>query len=793
MARDQFETFNEAFLEYDFSGQLAQAPRQYGDDGNYESLVKAAYVARGELSPDLVDDQGLDLDEAMHMGQARVAHWVGRLQNGELEPDRLLTQMLEEAQAGNEGLNEDPTHIEFREEFAKSLQEEIETEGLGAGELMDGDRLQELIDDKRQEVGVEIAERHEARYALGEVPEEPREWYMVDVDEEAVKADLVENGAISLELQGAVGVQIPNEVLERIPSDIQEDLEESRISDPDVGVSFEFTEGPELAPETIDEGDSFEVTGTVENTGEQTDTQTVKLSVADKQVESWDEELGKGETFSVDESLDAGELDLEAGAHKVEIEIGDDSVKSTLRVGDREPPDLDLTLDELSIGEHESEASASVTVDHNGWASDVQLIVKQDGEVITAEEDLADHPRDEEQLDLSVDLGEGNFDPGAAEVRIEGRDGDEGVLDSVTRDHVGLYDFEGAPLLNLGEDDVQWTWANPQKEPFNLIGQVFVDKGGPVEPGMGTGTLISPQHVITNAHVVAEDPEDNNPFIEDPWENTEGIQFRQGRNGAEGSAIDTYHAKSAQLIDDEWFSRDAWPEADMAIVTLDEPVTDWDEFDQFDWFWNAWEDDDKWETGEDRDLINEEVMLSGYGAEGVDQGAGVGEWDQLYQWSTSKSKVDEYWPGDNRGRDPEEELGNESGGFLNDGPPGNGTFGHSGSPAFMEEEGEYKLVGLYSGSIMGDPRAAFSTLHPVAHDWALTHLDEAGENLPSEFFDNSVDLDDFGPFWRAGDARSANFKGEFVAQLPEMTEEGQVDGDIIVQGAQGSDEDVFVA
>ena len=283
MAREQFDKINDAFLQYDFDGQFAQLPHQYGDDGEYESLVKAAYVARGELGADQVDNGNIDLNEAMHMGEDRVAHWVGRLANGELEPDQLLTRMLEEAQAGNDGLNEDPTHIDFRVDFAEALQNEIREQDLHEDQLVRGDLLQTLIDEKRQEVGVEVAERHGERYSLDDLPEAPREWHLVDVDDAARKTDLVDNGELRQELQSAVGIQISSEALENLSGDIQEDLEGRRIPDSHVDSSFEFREDPNHPAET-EVGNSFNVTGAMENAGEETGSRTISVSVGGEEV-----------------------------------------------------------------------------------------------------------------------------------------------------------------------------------------------------------------------------------------------------------------------------------------------------------------------------------------------------------------------------------------------------------------------------------------------------------------------------------------------------------------------------
>ncbi|MCG5530543.1 BspA family leucine-rich repeat surface protein [Halorhodospira halochloris] len=126
---------------------------------------------------------------------------------------------------------------------------------------------------------------------------------------------------------------------------------------------FEVTEGPDLEPETIEAGEAFEVTGTVTNEGEETATQTVTLSVAGEQVESWEAELGEGETFPIEESLDASDLGLEVGeTYEVEIETGDHSASAGLTVGDPDVKILTVTRDQL----RDAVEDGSYAIDHGG-------------------------------------------------------------------------------------------------------------------------------------------------------------------------------------------------------------------------------------------------------------------------------------------------------------------------------------------------------------------------------------------------------------------------------------------
>ncbi|MBK1735586.1 hypothetical protein CKO15_09875 [Halorhodospira abdelmalekii] len=230
MSRSEFELINDAFLDYDF-GVGGFIPRNLGHEGDFRKLVKVAYAARGELDFEKVEEANLDLDEAMHRGTSRVDHWLDRLQSGDVDPDQLLLQMLEEAREGNQGLNEDPTHIDFRESYAKALEEKIRDKDLSAEDLKSGDQLKELVNENRIKVGAEIAERHGEEYELDNIPEEPKEWYVVALGENVSEADLMERGNLRPELENAAALEFPDAALRGLFDDTQKLLQEKRIID----------------------------------------------------------------------------------------------------------------------------------------------------------------------------------------------------------------------------------------------------------------------------------------------------------------------------------------------------------------------------------------------------------------------------------------------------------------------------------------------------------------------------------------------------------------------------------
>ncbi len=237
------------------------------------------------------------------------------------------------------------------------------------------------------------------------------------------------------------------------------------------------------------------------------------------------------------------------------------------------------------------------------------------------------------------------FDPGAVFVTVEVQSGNETILDASKT--IGLYD---------ADQDYEFTWADTDIEPFNMIGQVVVQHAGQQGYATGTGFLISPMHVMTNAHVVSlqEDQE----YLDD----LVALEFFLGRNGQslfQEANNNQYSGTHVFLEKDEWDGYE-WPDTDMSIITLDSPIQGLDEQLHFDWFWNA--------RGTSTDLIGQTVFGSGYPARGMNQGVDQYGSEIAFQWAV-EGEVTGYWDGF-------DEYGGASGGLqFSDSFGSTGQFG----------------------------------------------------------------------------------------------------------------------
>ncbi|EFI32802.1 protein of unknown function DUF285 lipoprotein [Desulfonatronospira thiodismutans ASO3-1] len=374
---------------------------------------------------------------------------------------------------------------------------------------------------------------------------------------------------------------------------------------------------------------------------------------------------------------------------------------------------LTVTIDSLSTaGEAGSSVHVNVTVEHTGNAGQVEFTVTQDTTGVTERVDLNHSVPAEEEVSWTLEDTLA-FDPGAVELEVSVEEDGETVSEVKT---FGLYEDE--------EDrDFEWQWSDPDKSPFDMIGHVVADHDGYDEGwyGTGTGFLISPMHIMTNAHVITDDEDWASDLSE-----LNAVDFFLGRNG--GNLFDEqdgneYAGEHAYLQKDEWGK--AWPDTDMAIVTLDREV---EGVEHFDWFWNAGQETD-------RDVTGDSVTISGYPSENIEQGEDDRGNNIYFQWNAQGTATD-YLPG-------YDEYGQESGGleFSQDMSFAGGA---SGSPVIRETvNGDYQFVGAYTGSIGADPVAA--TLDSTAFDWALTVVQGDGYLTDQEYVYGGLDPEDMGP------------------------------------------------
>ena len=450
----------------------------------------------------------------------------------------------------------------------------------------------------------------------------------------------------------------------------------------------------DITPSSPEPGQEFTVEVSIEELAyAETENLTVNLSIAGTDIDqtiSVDPLKGDTHTAFFDNLIidNIGDYTLEVTVDADNAEIISEHVDFEVSSAPQ-PQELSVSIEDIfTSGETGSRVQIDVLVEHTGDAEKVDFTITQNGTSYTRTIDLQKSGPGLETVSAVFDNTRG-FDPGAvvAEVRVK-EETDEKIF--------GLYED------NLTRD-FEWQWADIEKNPFDMIGQVVVDHDGlaPGWFGTGTGFMISPRHMMTNAHVLSD-----NSWSSDLSE-LNSVDFYLGRNGGtawEEQNNNHYLGEHAYLQKEEWGSR--WPDTDMAIVTLDREV---ESLNYFDWFWNS-----RLET--DRDLSGESVFISGYPISDIDQGADQMGNSTYFQW-TAHGTVTDYIQGYSG-------YGDESGG-LKFSQSMSSTGGASGSPViYQNNDGEYQFAGAYTGSIGAEPVAA--TLDPAAYDWALTIVQDYG-------------------------------------------------------------------
>ncbi|BAU57934.1 flagellar hook-length control protein FliK [Halorhodospira halochloris] len=170
---------------------------------------------------------------------------------------------------------------------------------------------------------------------------------------------------------------------------------------------FKITQGPELDPETVEWGDSFDITSKVKNSGEMVGDQEVSVSVSGKEVYAKELELDGGESSEISTTVETDEWDwlIEPGDYEVAINTEDDSATSDLTL--EAPSDFYRVSDEDDLRQ--------ALADEDGLAEDT-LEIWIDGE-ISVSESLT--------YDLDVDL---KIEAVGSEAALSG-DGDGRLLD----------------------------------------------------------------------------------------------------------------------------------------------------------------------------------------------------------------------------------------------------------------------------------------------------------------------------------------------------------------------------
>ena len=423
-----------------------------------------------------------------------------------------------------------------------------------------------------------------------------------------------------------------------------------------------------------------------------------------------------------------------------------DQVPTNLPLFVRSAPD-ELKLDSLDVtaGAMENGITVQAHVGDPGDVEDVTFTLKQ-GETTTEQTFvLSDEAGYQVAWAEFDDLSE--YEPGSLEITLSGGSGEQSASVS---EEFAMYRMQPGYeyLAEQGWLDLQS--ADTQTSPYDMIGQLVLDFEGTSDLGIGTGFLISPQHVMTSAHVVSDESHTAE------FDALNAIDFYPGKDGElvnEGESIEVVEAVTQTT---DW--SDGSPDGDMAILTLDTPV---DHGEHFDWFWNGAD------AGGERDLTGAEVAWSGYPSselfEQGDKDVGGELFETFYQW-TAEGEIVEYLQGN-------DEHGGESGALhLGEGMAGFG--GASGSPVFIQQtDGSHAFVGIYSGRA-GEGEALASTLDAAAFDWALSVIEDDIdlEELGLDYVD--APPEDMGPSWEAATQDS----GAVVLQgmATDTTEDGLI-------------------
>lgn len=300
----------------------------------------------------------------------------------------------------------------------------------------------------------------------------------------------------------------------------------------------EFQVGLDV-PDEVEEGDTFTIAVEVENVGEESDEQAIRISVNGEEIDSSTVSLDGGESTTISTQYDVDDSDDLV----VEAESDDDSDDATVAVvEDDDPPpppppapdpaefavDVDAP-DAVALG---SDIEITTTVENVGdEAGDGEVIISVDGEEIdratvdlgagesesietafTADEPVEEHTIEAESDDDSDETTVAvEFDPAEFDITI---DDDASTLDVQIGEAATLLVEVDNPGEVAGEEDVAVTLDG---EPIDTQ-SVSLDAGTgtTLEVPIDTGELPAGDHPITvdgehdsdNAMLVVEPPPD---------------------------------------------------------------------------------------------------------------------------------------------------------------------------------------------------------------------------------------------------------------------------------------------
>ncbi len=221
--------------------------------------------------------------------------------------------------------------------------------------------------------------------------------------------------------------------------------------------------------------------------------------------------------------------------------------------------------------------------------------------------------------------------------------------------------------------------------PHKAIGQIIVTIGG--ISYIGTGFLISPEHVLTNAHVLLDEFGNLDSSLE--------FSFTPGLNGETGSATsyDWEQAWVEEYFDDSLYPR--WPDNDLAVIKLDRPLENTIGY-------------LKLEPDTNPDLAGVSLLSAGYPAGNMEQDNPATPGQDYYQWEVSGT-VDQY-------------IYDNGGLKLSSGM--NVTGGASGSPVYYSQDNDTYFTGVIAG-VLGDTTVA-AAMDEDSYNWILGIVQQDG-------------------------------------------------------------------
>lgn len=467
---------------------------------------------------------------------------------------------------------------------------------------------------------------------------------------------------------------------------------------------------------TADQGFSLQVQVS-ETAGAATENLALRLELADlysRSIDVSDVRLSELEGNSAEISFDGLELE-DPGSYTLRAAAWADNAQETESVHEAQvvpefPGKLDVLWDDISADRTGSSIQVQAWTAHFGPSAEAVLTLEQGGTSrkhtlpLQAEEPVC------EPIEHTFEHT-GFLDPGPVQLSIAVEEEGRWAQESKT---LGLFE---------SEQDFEWQWADTERSPFNLIGQVVSQQqeGEDLQYGVGTGFLISPRHVMTNAHVLTGDDQQGLPS------GLQDVDFFLGRNGASRDQEqdgNRYQGREVSLQQEEW-EKD-WPREDKAIVELKQEVDLAQDQEHFHWFWNSRDEDG-------RDLSGREVAWSGYPNQDMEQGQDDQGRGLYFQW-TAQGEILGY---KDAGYNKDYALGLE----LSQEMAGSG--GASGSPVFFPNgQDEYQFAGLYSGNSGSTPMA--SVLDPESYDWALGIVQEDGYLQDMELLQDPGNVQDSG-------------------------------------------------